>query len=96
MQCITKQNIFVGCMLLLLTASSFAAPKFTPDSQPTGWVSRPVVTFMDVSGGQESFYQLDYRKDTWAGNVLARYINSLARVQTTGPWDEADPTLVTA
>ncbi|MCP4047166.1 MAG: hypothetical protein GY732_14405, partial [Gammaproteobacteria bacterium] len=96
MQCITKQNIFVGCMLLLLTASAFAAPIFTPDSQPTGWISRPVVTFMDVSGGQESFYQLDYRKDTWAGNVLARYINSLARVQTTGPWDEADPTLVTA
>ncbi len=51
---------------------------------------------MDVSGGAENFYHLDYRKDTWAGNVIAYDINSTARVQTTGPWDEADPTLTTA
>jgi len=83
-------------MSFLLSASAFAAPVFTPDSQPTGWVSRPVVTFFDLSSGEESFFQLDYRKNTWAGNVLARDINSTARIQTTGPWDEADPTLVTA
>ena len=96
MQSITKQNLFIGFMLLMLTASAFSAPIFTPDSQPTGWISKPVVTFMDVSGGAENFYHLDYRKDTWAGNVIAYDINSTARVQTTGPWDEADPTLTTA
>jgi len=51
---------------------------------------------MDLSDGQESFYHLDYHKDTWMGDVIARDISSLARVQTTGPWDEADPTLATA
>jgi len=92
----TTQRLLAGCMSLLLTASALAAPEFTPDSQPTGWISRPVVTFFDLSSGEEAFYQIDFRKNTWSGNVLARDINSTARIQTTGPWDDADPTLVTA
>jgi len=80
----------------MLSGPVLAAPEFTPDSQPTGWISRPVVTFFDLSSGSEAFYQLDFRKSTWAGNVLAKDVNSTARIQTTGPWDEADPTLVTA
>ncbi|MFC1778561.1 pilus assembly protein, partial [Pseudomonadota bacterium] len=91
----TTQRLLAGCMSLLLTASALAAPEFTPDSQPTGWISRPVVTLQDLSSGKESFYQLDYRKNTWAGNVLAKYVSSTARIQTTGPWDDDDPTMVT-
>ena len=96
MQNMTKQSLFIVCMSLMLSGVVFAAPIFTPDSQPTGWISRPLVTDQNLIKGTEAFYQLDYRKDSWAGNVLARDINSTARVQTTGPWDEADPILVTA
>ncbi len=96
MQNMIKQNLFIGGMLLLLTISAMAAPVFTPNSQPTGYLSRPVVTFFDVSSGTESFYQVDFRKGTWAGNVLANHIDKFANVQTTGPWDGADPTLTTA
>jgi hypothetical protein len=96
MRNIIKQSLFISGMLVLLAESVTAAPVFTPDSQPTGWVSRPVVTIFDLSSGVENFYQLDYRKDTWAGNVLAKHVNSTARVQTTGPWDAFDPTITTA
>jgi len=81
---------------MLLTSLANAAAIFTPDSQPTGWISRPVVTLFDVSSGTQSFYQIDYRKNTGAGNVLAFDVSSVARVQPTGPWDNLDPTLTTA
>jgi len=81
---------------LLLTDLAMAANKFTPDSQPTGWLSKPDTTFFDLSSGTEIFYQLAFFKDTWSGNVKALDINSTARVQNTGPWDSADPTLTTA
>ena len=51
MQNIRKQNLLIGGMLMLLTNLAIAASIFTPGSQPTGWVSRPVVTLFDVSGG---------------------------------------------
>ncbi len=91
-----KQILLIACVLWLQTDGVVAAPRFTPDSQPTGWISKPAVTFFDLSHGANNYYQLDYRKDRWSGNVIARHINSTARVQTTGPWDEADPTLTTA
>jgi len=85
-----------GGLLLLLSQLAFAADIFTPGSQPTGYLSRPVVTLFDLSSGTESYFQLDFRKDSWAGDVLAYHINQNAIVQTTGPWDSLDPTLATA
>ncbi len=96
MKNITKQRLITIYMSLSIPGMAMAAAMFTPDSQPTGWLAKPVVTFFDVSTGNEAFYQLDYRKDTWAGNVLAKNINANARVQTTGPWDNLNPTLATA
>jgi PilC-like protein with beta-propeller domain len=97
MKRITKQKFIIANILLLLSSITMATPLFTPNSQPTGWLSVPDITFFDVSSGTESFYQLDYRKDTWAGNVLAKDINSVATVHlSTGPWDNLDPTLATA
>ncbi len=83
MQHSTKRNLFIGGITLLLAGLTFAAPVFTPQSQPTGWVSRPVVTWFDVSSGTEDFFQLDYRKGSWAGNILAFDINQNA-AQTIG------------
>ncbi len=99
----TNNVLLISCLILLLADSAFAANPFTPGSQPTGWVSKPEVSFTrsvgnhyDLSSGNETFYQLDFRKDTWSGNVLAQDIDKTARVQTTGPWDGFDPTLTTA
>ncbi len=96
MKNITRQNLLFTGMLMLATNLAMAATSFTPGSQPTGWVSTPDVTAYNVSDGTEIFYQIDFHKDTWAGNLIARHINAVAQVQSTGPWDGADPTLVTA
>jgi Tfp pilus tip-associated adhesin PilY1 len=42
------------------------------------------------------FFQLDYNKATYSGDVLAKNINQYARGQTTGPWDYNNPTLTSA
>ena len=59
MKKMTKLALMTGAMFSLVAGSALAAPIFTPDSQPTGWVSRPAVTYFDLSSGTESFYQLD-------------------------------------
>ncbi|MCF6251349.1 MAG: hypothetical protein L3J75_08785 [Methylococcaceae bacterium] len=82
--------------LFLFNNYIFAAPIFTPDSQPTGWLARPETTSLDLSNGNEVFYQVDYNPDTWSGDTRAYNIDNQALVQTTGPWDAVDPTLVTA
>lgn len=65
-------------------------------SPPTGWLARPVTTSVDLKSGNEVFYRVDYNRDTWSGDALAHDINDQALVQTTGPWDNNDPTLTTA
>jgi len=92
----TKFSLLAGGLFLLLSHLAIAAEIFTPGSQPNGYLSRPAVTLFDLSSGTESYFQLDFRKDTWAGNVLAWDINQYALIQTTGPWDDLDPTLATA
>jgi hypothetical protein len=74
---------------------SFADNPFTPDSQPTGWLSTPVVSFFDVSSGSEHFYRLGFFKDTWSGNVFAHDISQYGVVDAdAGPW--GDPMLQNA
>jgi hypothetical protein len=89
-------SLLTGGMLLLLAGSVLSAPGFTPNSQPSGWLSTPVVTLFNVSSGEEHFYYLDFRKGSWRGDVIARDISSVARIETTGPWDNLDPTVTTA
>lgn len=82
--------------LFFSNAVVFAAPVFTPGSQPTGWLARPETSSFDLSSGNEVFYQVDYSPDTFSGDTRANDINNIALVQTTGPWDNLDPTLTTA
>lgn len=92
-----KPQLLHGIFLVLFcSAQCFAAPIFTPGSQPTGWLARPATSSIDLSNGNEKFFHLDYNKDTWSGDVIAKNINASAQVQTTGPWDNNDPTLTKA
>jgi len=92
----TRLQNLGGLLLLLCSAPLFSAPIFTPESQPTGSIARPALSSTDPSSGNENFYQSNYYKDTWAGDVLAKKINTPGFVQTTGPWDSNDPTTTTA
>jgi len=82
--------------LFFFNIGIFAAPLFTPDSQPTGWVSSPATSSSNLNSNNEVFYQIDYSPDFSSGDTKARDISNQALVQSTGPWDNVDPTLTTA
>lgn len=72
---------------IMLSANSFAATPFTPNSQPTGWLARPVLSNTSLLSNSETIYLLNYNKDEWSGDVLAKTIDSDAVTASTGPWD---------
>ncbi len=72
----------------VLPTQIMAASPFTPDSQPTGWLSTPVVSHFDVSSGDEHFYRIAFFKDTWSGNVFAHDVLASGSVDpNNGPWN---------
>jgi hypothetical protein len=91
-----KQSIWkallVSALVAMLPGYTMADNPFTPDSQPTGWLSTPVVSFFDVSSGSEHFYRIAFFKDTWSGNVFAHDVSPYGNVDAAnGPW--GDPLL---
>lgn len=82
------QILLAGCMAAVLPATLLADNPFTPDSQPTGWLSTPVVSDFNVSNGSEYFYRIAFFKDTWSGNVFAHDVSPGGVVSIdSGPWD---------
>jgi len=83
----TWRFLRAACIAALLPAQGMADNPFTPDSQPTGWLSTPVVSNFDVSSGDEHFYRIAFFKDTWSGNVFAHDVSATGIVDAdTGPW----------
>lgn len=86
------QILLAVCLASFLPVQAWAENPFTPDSQPTGWLSVPMVSVFDVSSGDEFFYRHAFFKDTWSGNVFAHDIDAYAIVDNaSGPW--GDPIL---
>ena len=77
----------MGGLFLLFSSTAMAANMFTPDSQPTGWLSPPDLSVSDVSSGNETFYRLAFFKDTWSGNVFAHNVSNMGVINgLNGPW----------
>jgi len=72
---------------LFVSTGCFSATTFTPASQPTGWLSRPSLSNNNLLSNAEVIYQLNYDKNSWRGDILAKYINNQAVVASNGPWD---------
>lgn len=72
---------------LMLCANSFAAGVFTPNSQPTGWLALPALTNTNLLSGSENVYWINYNRNDWSGDIVARLIGSNAVELSTGPWD---------
>ncbi len=81
---------------ILFATNGLTAPSFTPNSQPIGWLASPSLTSINVKSGDKLHFRLDLQKNDGNGDLFARHISSGALVQTTGPWDNNDPTLTTA
>ena len=72
---------------LLMTITVHADNPFTPDSQPTGWLSTPVVSDFDVSDGNQHFFRIAFYKDTWSGNIFAHDVTTQGVIDADdGPW----------
>jgi len=57
--------------LLGQSAKVYAAPIFTPNSQPTGWVAEVDVSSFDFSAGGQTIYKPDFIRANWSGNLYA-------------------------
>ncbi len=88
--------VAMGAMLCL-TAGSVAAPVFTPNNQPTGWVAEMEVSNFRVTGGTESVYKAQYQRATWLGDLIAYPITVTGRVDYATPrWTPTLASTVTA
>jgi len=52
-----------------------AAPIFTPNAQPTGWVAELDVSSFDFSDGKQFIYKPDFIRANWTGNLYAYPVN---------------------
>ena len=71
--------------LLFMAAATGAAPVFTPNAQPTGWVAEMEVSDFRVTGGAESVYRAQYQRATWLGDLIAYPITAAGRVDYATP-----------
>jgi hypothetical protein len=75
--------------LALLAGHLFAAPTFTPDSQPTGWMTRPALTRYNITSGNEVVYRADYFAGEWKGELRANAIEADGTVSAYPAWTGA-------
>ena len=82
-------NFSLLLIAIMLSVDSFAATPFAPSAQPAGWLARPGLTSINLTSGSETIYQLNYNKDVWSGDILAKNISNNADLSTTTNWTAA-------
>lgn len=75
-----------SCAMAALFALSLAAPTFTPDEQPVGYVGQPAVTNVDVTSGKEFIFSIDYRAEDWRGNLHKYAISAEGTISDKDEW----------
>jgi hypothetical protein len=73
--------------LAVLAGNLVAAPTFTPDTQPTGWMTRPALTRYNITSGTEIVYRADYFAGDWKGELRANVINDEGEVDPYPAWE---------
>ncbi len=83
------KNLKISLLLfsIIFSVDNFAATSFTPSAQPTGWVTRPSLTNINLTSNNEILFKINYNKDVWSGDILAKNISNFAVEGSTGPWD---------
>ena len=87
----------LGVLALATAATSvLAASTFVPDSQPTGWVTRPALTRYNLTSGNEVIYRAEYIAGQWTGQLSANAIDAYAQVDPYPAWSVTDAGLLLA
>ena len=82
--------VVVASAALTVLLIAKAAPIFTPDSQPTGWVTRPALSSNNLSSNTEIIYRPGYVAGEWYGVLEANYIDKDAGIGGASPWTNKD------
>lgn len=73
---------------LAVVKMSLAIAAFTPANQPIGYVAQDEVTNYILSGGNETLFRTEYKRDYWGGNLYAYPVDAAGNVQTgTDRWN---------
>lgn len=73
---------------LAVVKLSLAITAFTPANQPIGYVAQDEVTNYNLTGGQETLFRTEYKRDYWGGNLYAYPVDATGNVQTgTDRWN---------
>ena len=73
------QNIWIASLAIAAIGSVgylFAASSFTPDDEPTNYISGLAVTNNNLTSGDEYVFKTDFEKFGWQGNVYGYAINA--------------------
>jgi len=69
-------------ILFAMLRFSLALTAFVPQNQPVGYVSQDEVTNFDLTGGGETLFRTEYKRDYWGGNLFAYPVDAAGTVQT--------------
>jgi Tfp pilus tip-associated adhesin PilY1 len=75
---------------ILAYFTSTAAPSFTPDAQPTGWIMRPALSSNNLKSNAEVIYRPGYSAGDWYGTLTAHDIDRAADIAGSSPWSNDD------
>lgn len=83
-----KAHVFGVIALLgisiVIVRLSIAITAFVPQNQPIGYVAQDEVTNYDLTGGNETLFRGEYKRDYWGGNLFAYPVDATGNVQTGG------------
>lgn len=92
MKVLTSKTIVLGAItlsaigVLVSGLGVFAAPSFTPDDQPIGYVGQPAVTNLKVTGGTERVFSIDYKSQDWSGDLHSFGVSSNGTIIYEDSW----------
>ncbi|UOD29769.1 hypothetical protein INH39_31075 [Massilia violaceinigra] len=85
-----RTKLLAGGGLVGLAVAAFvavnAAEVFSPSAQPVGYIGQPVPSNLDVSGGNEKMFSIDYNSYDWSGNLHAYPITKSGAIGASDAW----------
>ncbi len=73
-------------ILLFINNAPFAATLFDPAIEPIASLARLAISHTDLQSNQETVFPFTFEQTNWTGDINAKTINTVAQIQTIGPW----------
>ncbi len=74
----------LAALATLAAAGAQAAPAFTPELQPIGYVAQPRSSTLDVRSGTAFAFFVDYERQHWSGNLKPFHVTEQGKLDAEG------------